>query len=121
MNNQQTIFNDQNGVTVDAIETLAGEPCLGHFYAISGGDIFKNGRFQTGASFQRGPVKENGVNGATSEAYLAILIHRTKVLNAEFPCDENNRALYHLDRALEAFNDRTRNRVARGVEGLNLE
>lgn len=69
--------------------------------------------------FQNGPIKEVGVNGTTSEEVLKVLIHRTTVLNNKFPCKENETALYHLNKALDAFNDRTKNRQARGVEGLN--
>ena len=43
--------------------------------------------------FQNGPVPENGVNGLTNEALLAILIHRTNILNEQFPCNENSEAI----------------------------
>lgn len=69
--------------------------------------------------FQEGPVKERGVNGVTSEALLAILIHRTNHLNNLFPCDENATALAGMKQALEAFESRTMNRISRGVEGQN--
>ena len=61
----------------------------------------------------------NGVNGATSEALLAILIHRTKVLNDNFPCDENKRAITYMENALALFEQRTKDRQGRGVEGFN--
>jgi hypothetical protein len=67
--------------------------------------------------FQDGPIPANGVNGLTSEALLAVLIHRTKTLNDRFPCEENERALYHMKSALSWFNERTAKRKARGVEG----
>ena len=69
--------------------------------------------------FQKGAVKANGVNGITSEALLAILIHRTEVLNGNFPCAENEAAINGLKSALEAFESRTRDRIARQVEGEN--
>ena len=62
---------------------------------------------------------DDGVNGITSEALLAILIHRTEVLNSNFPCAENEAAIAGLKTALEAFESRTRDRIARQVEGEN--
>ena len=69
--------------------------------------------------FQNGPVKVHGVNGITSEALLAILIHRTEILNGNFPCAENEEALAGLKQALYAFESRTKNRIQRGGEGEN--
>ena len=86
----------------------------GHFYAIDAGET------TTAINFQNGPVKANGVNGVTSEALLAILIHRTKILDGNFPCDENKRAITYMENALALFEQRTRDRLNRGVEGKNL-
>ena len=71
-------------------------------------------------SFQDGPIPANGVNGLTSEAMLAILIHRTSTLNTNFPCEENELAILHMKKALDWFNTRTAKRKARGVEGKNV-
>lgn len=65
--------------------------------------------------FQNGPIREVGTNGFTNEALLAILIHRTETVNKKFPCEENELAIKHMKEALEAFNQRTANRKARGV------
>ena len=81
-------------------------------YADGGGEFIE-------IHFQKGPVKTNGVNGITSEALLAILIHRTEVLNGNFPCAENEAAISGLKAALDAFESRTRDRIARNVEGEN--
>lgn len=67
--------------------------------------------------FQNGPIREVGTNGFTNEALLAILIHRTETVNTQFPCEENELAIKRMKEALEAFNQRTANRKARGVEG----
>jgi hypothetical protein len=56
------------------------------------------------------------VNGLTNEVLLAILIHRTEALDAQYPCDENKEGIEHMKKALEAFNKRTANRKDRGVE-----
>jgi len=48
---------------------------------------------------------------------LAILIHRTKVLDGKFGCDENKRAIQHMEEALVNFEVRIARRMVRGVEG----
>lgn len=70
--------------------------------------------------FHQGPVPDNNLHGLTSEALLAILIHRTKYLDSCFPCDENKRAIAHMEMALASFEERTTNRIVRGVEGQNI-
>lgn len=110
------IHTDHNGVAVNAISALAdGTDVEGHEYQVLAGT--NNSQI----SFQRGPVKENGVNGITNEALLAILIHRTKYLNAQFPCDENERSIQHMEEALVNLEARTARRMVRGVEGLEVE
>lgn len=113
--NSNILHTDHNGVTT--IHASLGNP--GHAYVIEHHDNEKEDGFSLPISFQEGPVKEHGVNGATSEGLLAVLIHRTGVLNGNFPCEENELAILHLKKALEAFESRTRNRQARGVEGEN--
>lgn len=76
-----------------------------------------NSRPLTTIEFQNGPIPTNGTNGLTNEALLTILIHRTMVLNEQYPCEENANAIRHMKEALDAFNQRTVNRKARGVEG----
>ncbi|MCA4232772.1 hypothetical protein [Acinetobacter baumannii] len=115
------IHTDHNGVSVTHQlfvdpEKEGDEPTnlpAGHFYDVITGDTI------TPIHFQNGPVKENGVNGVTNEALLAIVIHRTKILNDKFPCDENKRAISYMENALALFEQRTKDRQARGVEGLN--
>jgi hypothetical protein len=112
------IHMDHNGVTVTHLnwaDTEQGEMQLnnGHYYDVIAGETVLP------IHFQNGPVKENGVNGATSEALLAILIHRTKVLDGNFPCDENKRAITYMENALALFEQRTKDRLSRGVEGQN--
>lgn len=85
----------------------------GYFYDIQVGNR------KVAIDFQHGPVKEQGVNGVTNEALLAIAIHRTKILNNSFPCDENKCAISYMENALALFEQRTRDRLNRGVEGQN--
>lgn len=67
--------------------------------------------------FQRGNPAEFGPNGWTNEALLSVLIHRTEVLDAQFPCNENKQAIRHMRDAMFAFGLRTAERKERGVEG----
>ena len=76
-----------------------------------------NSRPLTTVNFQNGPIPECGTNGLTNEALLTILIHRTEVLNAQYPCAENEAAIEFMNKARDAFEARTINRKARGVEG----
>ena len=69
--------------------------------------------------FQNGAVKIHGVNGITTEALLAINIHRIEALNELFPCQENETAIEHMKSALEALEARTRDCIVRQVEGEN--
>ena len=70
-------------------------------------------------AFQLGPVKESGVNGATNEALIAILVHRLQFLNKQYPCRENSMAITKLEEAGHWLEARTRDRAARQVEGTN--
>lgn len=70
--------------------------------------------------FQNGPIGEVGVNGVTHEALLAILIDRLECFqNGKFANDYNAAALDHLRSAQGVLLDRTRARMARGVEGTH--
>ena len=70
--------------------------------------------------FQNGPIKEFGVNGITQEALLAIIIDRLRCFQAgPFACEDNAVALAQCQSALHTLQNRTRTRMARGVEGTN--
>lgn len=71
-------------------------------------------------SFQNGPVQEKGVNGISGEVLLAILIDRLRSFQAgPYSCRENAIALTHLEESLMWLQKRTRDRLARGVEGTS--
>lgn len=109
------IHTDHNGVAVNAVTSLDdGTKVEGHEYVVLAGSR------STSISFQRGAVKDNGVNGMTNEALLAILIHRTKFLDDIFPCQENKRAIQHMEDALTHLEVRTARRMVRGVEGKEV-
>lgn len=80
-------------------------------------DIFKQVQR---IGFQNGPIKEVGINGTSIEALIAIVIDRCRGFQGgEFACRENAIALTHLETALLWLQKRTRDRMARGVEGTN--
>lgn len=117
------------------IEVLDGPGSGGahHCYSITGFDYARNqsvpDKRQYGdlkdedtaiVLFQNGPIAEAGVNGLTHEALLAILIDRLECFQkGNFANSYNQRALEHLVGAQESLKDRTRERVARGVEGTH--
>lgn len=70
--------------------------------------------------FQRGPIKENGVNGCHNEDLIAIVLDRLQCLNqGDFACRENSIAITKLEEALMWLNKRTLDRRLRGVEGTS--
>lgn len=86
--------------------------------------------------FQNGPIsKPEDMNGITNEALIAVAIDRMRgfqygrmpdgAFNTRCPgpyaCKENACALTHLEEALMWLQKRTRDRMARGVEGTMLK
>ncbi|PZA14208.1 hypothetical protein, partial [Parazoarcus communis] len=75
--------------------------------------------FQT-ILFQNGPINEAGVNGLTHEALLAIVADRLRSFQAgPFSCKANACALTHIEEAMHWLQQRTLERMRRGVEGTN--
>lgn len=60
-------------------------------------------------------------NGTTNEEVLKILINRMYYLNGKFPCRENSIVITKLEESLMWLEKRTRDRVARGVEGKQIK
>ncbi len=74
----------------------------------------------TRISFQNGPINESGVNGLTQEVLLAIVIDRLRAFQrGTFACRENALALTKLEEAQHWLLHRTRERMARSVEGTH--
>ena len=72
--------------------------------------------------FQNGPINEVGVNGITQEALIAICVDRLRSFQAgPYACHENGQALAHLEHAQNWLLERTRARMARGVEGTQAK
>lgn len=69
-------------------------------------------------SFQKGAIKEAGVNGCTMEDLLAIVMDRLESFQAgSFPCKENHRALEAVHDALYWLKVRTVFRQDQKIEG----
>lgn len=92
-----------NSPTSYSISTREGEPII---------DI----------SIQKGPVKENGVNGIFIEDLLLICIDQIEHFqNSEFASAENEDTLRHLRDALNSTRSRQYERLLRGVQGRNIK
>lgn len=71
-------------------------------------------------TFQNGPIGEAGVNGFSQEALLAIVEDRLKGFQSgQYACRENAVALTKIQEAMMWLQKRTRERMARGVEGTH--
>jgi hypothetical protein len=71
-------------------------------------------------TIQKGPVKENGVNGCQVDTIIEAAKKIIEGLNEKFPCRENSLAITKLDEALMWLQNRKLNREARGVEGFDV-
>jgi hypothetical protein len=114
-----------NGLNEALIITVLDDPGQGgacHRYEIHMERTKGVMQLATEINFQNGPIKEAGVNGISQEALLAILIDRLKGFQGgEFSTKENAVALTHLETAMLWLHKRTRERIARGVEGTNVK
>lgn len=73
-------------------------------------------------NFQNGPVKVAGFNGISQEALLAVVEDRLLSFQAgQYACRENAIALTKIQEAMQWLQKRTRDRMARGVEGTNVK
>ena len=83
--------------------------------------LIEHPQHSTQISFQNGPINEHGVNGVTNEALLAIVADRLRCFQkGSFACKANACALTHLEEALHWLQQRTLERMRRGVEGTNI-
>lgn len=100
-----------------------------HHYSITGYETSENpARLDCPAEsgieviFQNGPIKEAGVNGVTHEVLLAIVIDRLRSFqNGPYACGPNAIALASCHEAMRQLQKRTRERIARGVEGTHRQ
>lgn len=124
-----------------ANDTLAisvlDEPGAGganHAYLVGGADLNRNvslpSLWNVGVSpetsmgmailFQNGPIPEVGVNGVTHEVLLAIVADRLRSFQkGPYACKANACALTHIEEAQHWLQQRTIERMRRGVEGTH--
>lgn len=75
----------------------------------------------TNIYFQKGPIKENGINGIHNEDLISIAIDRLESFqNSEYKCRENALAITKLEEAMMWLRKRTSDRENRGVEGTHI-
>lgn len=71
-------------------------------------------------NFQDGPIAEAGVNGISNEALLAVIEDRLAGFQSgPYATVDGGLALSHIRAAIERLHKRTKERVARGVEGTS--
>lgn len=104
-----------HSLTVAVIDQ-PGHGGANHHYVVESGD-YPN---MLHIKFQNGPIAESGVNGVTHEALLAILADRLRGFQSgPYHHEDNATALAHINAAQAALQKRTRERMARGVEGTH--
>jgi hypothetical protein len=100
---------------------------VGGFHTITNPSVNQLGHVlsdETGVNiiFQNGPIPEAGVNGVTNEVLLAIVVDRLRSFqNGPFKCKANACALTHIEEAQHWLQQRTIERMRRGVEGTDSE
>lgn len=125
--NEHKINPANDTITIDVID----EPGAGganHVYMVSGFDLAKNpanlGDLPDAhcqlVVFQNGTIPEMGVNGLTHEVLLAIVADRLRSFQTgPFACKANACALTHIEEAQHWLQQRTIERMRRGVEGTH--
>ena len=98
-----------------------------HSYYVDGFDISTNPSATEEDNylyilFQNGPISEEGVgvNGITHEVLLAIVADRLRSFQkGPYSCKANACALTHIEEAMHWLQQRTLERMRRGVEGTH--
>lgn len=114
-------INGLNDMLNIAVLDAPGSGGANHEYEIDlVGGAPDSGGFKTLIHFQNGPILEAGFNGVSNEALLVILIDRMQGFQSgPYKSRDNACALTHLEEALMWLQKRTRERMARGVEGTH--
>lgn len=91
-----------------------------HFFLVETTDKEKTVAIVGQIQFQKGPIKEAGVNGVMNEDVIAMVIDRLQSFQeSEYKCRENAVAITKLEEALMWLRKRTQDREDRGVEGTS--
>jgi hypothetical protein len=90
-----------------------GKPAGGHTYGVGFAIAWQNGPLGRGD-------KRKKPNGAFVESIIHAAKQRIEWYNMMgFECEENNKAIAHLEAALKVLDDRTNRREDAGVEGTH--
>ena len=109
-------INPSNDMINVIVADAPGSGGAHHVYKIE----FPDGQYDTTVSFQNGPIAEAGINGVTQEILLAIVIDRLRCFQkGPFSTKANACALTHCEEALHWLQQRTIERMRRGVEGTH--
>lgn len=77
------------------------------FYILRKGEEFHPSYSMSTVVFQHGSTEERGINGITNEDLIAIILHRLEKFQlGEFSCEDNAKAIHHLEIALLFLNSR---------------
>jgi hypothetical protein len=102
--------------------TVIDEPGSGganHMYEVSGYTGL-SGAASVLIEFQNGPIPDAGVNGVTQEVLLAIVADRLRGFQSgPFASRHNTLALTKIEEAQHWLQQRTLERMRRGVEGTH--
>lgn len=120
--------NPANDILEITVEDEPGAGGAQHRYVVSGFNSEGNpSKFLVDAPadkvvilFQNGPIPEAGVNGVTHEVLLAIVADRLRSFQkGPYACKANACALTHIEEAQHWLQQRTIERMRRGVEGTH--
>ena len=112
-------INPANDTILVQVMDEPGQGGANHQYRI----VMPSGLPSTIINFQNGPISVdgNGVNGLTHEVLLAILADRLRGFQAgPYACKANACALTHIEEAQHWLQQRTLERMRRGVEGTHI-
>jgi len=122
--------NPANDVVQILVTDEPGAGGANHRYEISGFDTGTNASLEPANGvprdrmvilFQNGTIPENGTNGVTHEVLLAIVADRMRSFQkGPFACKANACALTHIEEAQHWLQQRTIERMRRGVEGSHV-
>lgn len=123
--------NPANDVLTITVEDQPGAGGANHLYKVTGFNsetnpsdpfaaLYNAGAEHSTILFQNGPIAEVGVNGVTHEALLAIVADRLRSFQkGPYSCKANACALTHIEEAMHWLQQRTIERMRRGVEGTS--
>lgn len=109
-------INPTNDRLIISVKDQPGSGGANHVYEASLPEMSNHAMLRV--EFQNGPIGKVGINGVTQEVLLAIVIDRLRSFQAgPFSSRENALALTKCEEALHWLQQRTLDRMRRGVEG----